>query len=166
MNISDRSVSRSFRNSLAVALPRLADNRAYWRMTQHLLFGTSRDLDTSRLLLPGELIAAIEDKRHDKNYVAMKFLDAYRRDVMDFEIAPHVFHFDSDRCKARSVMDLVVSEALKVLVRAERRSKDPDRVWMSSGNTALRKHTAPAGLRPGPRSCPLRQRVPTDAALA
>lgn len=141
MNFSDRSVSRPFRVGLAQALPGLADNRAYWRMTQHLLLGTWRDLDTSRLLLPGELIAVIEGKRHDKNYVASKFLNAYRRDVMDFAIAPHIFHFDSDRCKARSVKSLVLPQAVSDIAMIERRSRDRNRVWMSSGSAVMRKHS-------------------------
>lgn len=147
MNFCDRSVARPFRDGLAQALPGLADNRAYWRMTQHLLFGTWRDLDTSRLLLPGELIAAIEGKRYGKNYVAARFLDAYRRDVLDFEIAPHVFSPDPDRCKARSVKSLVLPQAVSDIAMTERRSRDRDRVWMSSGSAVLRKHSVASRQR-------------------
>ena len=140
MKFSDKSVSPGFRDALGQALPGLGGRADYWRLTQHLLFGTWRDHDTSRLLLPSELIAAIEGKKHDKNYVAGKFLEAYRRDVMDFEIAPHVFSFDPDRCRARSLMALELPQAVSALVEAERRSLPPEQVWMSTGNKVLRKH--------------------------
>lgn len=141
MKFSNKSVSHSFRDALARALPGLDGRADYWRLTQHLLFGTWRDLDTSRLLLPSELIAAIEGKKHDKNYVAAKFLDAYRRDVLHFEIAPHVFSFDPNQCRARSVMSLKLPEAVSALAEVERRGLPPERVWMSTGDIVLRKHT-------------------------
>ena len=141
MKFSDRSVSRPFRGHLAEIMPGLKDRADYWRLTQHLLFGTWRDTDTGRLLLPSELVAAIEGKKHDKNYVATKFLDAYRRDVVDFEITPHVWHPSSDLCKARSILSVALPDAVNALVKAERRSHEPDRVWMSSGNAVLRKHS-------------------------
>ena len=140
MKFSEKSVSRPFREHLAEVMPGLKDRADYWRLTQHLLFGTWRDTDTGRLLLPSELVAVIEGKRHDKNYVATKFLDAYRRDVLDFEITSHVWHPSSDLCKARSVLSVALPETVNALVKAERRGHEPDRVWMSSGNAVLRKH--------------------------
>ena len=166
MNISDRSVSRPFRDALAQALPRLADNRAHWRMTQHLLFGTFRDLDTGNLMIPCGLIAAIEGKMADSNYSAKKFLDAYRSSVLNFQIADHVWHPDPQRSKYRSVASLVLPEPVQSLVQAERRRKpdhnrkSDDRVWMSSGNTWLRKHLGPiraerlAEAQARPSDCP------------
>ena len=160
MNISDRSVSRDFRNALARELPGLADNCAYWRLTQHLLFGTFRDLDTGNLMIPCDLIAAMEGTLATKNYSARKFLDAYRTTMLNFEVAEHVWHPDPHKSKYRSVASLVLPRTIGDLVHAEQRRKTDDRVWMSTGNTWLRKHLGPiraeqlAEARSRPSDCP------------
>jgi len=140
VNAPDRTVSREFRDALAALLPGLAANTSYWRMTCHLLFGTLRDVDTDRRALPAELIAAIQGKKFDSHYVAYHFLNAFRQDVLDFKIGDAVFTRDGGG-RVRTVESLVLPVAVQALVDAERRNKDlEDRVWMSTGNTWLRKH--------------------------
>ena len=140
MNVPDRTVSREFRDALARELPGLAANAPYWRMTCHLLFGTMHDVDTDRLALPAELIAAIEGKKFDSHYVAYHFLNVYRREALDFRVADAVFSRDGGG-RVRTVASLVLPPSVLALVDAERRNTDKDdRVWMSTGNAWLRKH--------------------------
>lgn len=119
---------------MAALLPGIASNLPYWRMTCHLLFGSLRDVDTGRLVLPAELIAAIEGRKFDSHYVSYHFLDAYRRDVLDFKIGDAVFSSDGAG-RVRTVESLVLPPSVQALVDAERRNTDKDdRVWMSTGN--------------------------------
>lgn len=74
--------------------PGLANNEAYWRMFEYLMFGTWTDETTGRLLLNKELIATIEGNGKWKqaksaNYVASIFLESFRRDV--FNDDPELF---------------------------------------------------------------------------
>ncbi len=143
MKFYDRTVSGEFREELAKILPALADNQAYWRMTQHLLFGTLKDTDTDCLALPSVLIAAIEEKKYDSHYVAHHFLNAYRRDVMDFKIAAHVFSDNSGEGRCRTVEEFMPPAAVQGLADGERMHyQAKDRVWMSTGNVYLRKHAS------------------------
>lgn len=142
MHYRDKTVSREFRDALADLLPGLGDNFAYWRMTNHLLFSTFRDADTDNVLLPRQFVADMEGTVADANYSAIKFINIYRRDVMDFTVANHVISYDPDKCKYRSVASLVLPEILSELVSRERREHSGDRVWMSTGHVYLRKHIA------------------------
>lgn len=140
MNVPDRTVSREFRDALAGELPGLASNLPHWRMTCHLLFGTLRDVDTGRFALPAELIAPIDDREFDSHYVAYHFLNAYRRDVLDFKISDAVFSCDGAG-RVRTVESLILPTSVQALVDAERQNTDKDdRGWMSTGNAWLRKH--------------------------
>ena len=142
MNICDKSVTRGFRAALAEELPGLGTHKDYWLMTQHLLFGTWHDVDTGLLMISAELLAAIEGKPSNHHYNAMTFLDRYRTQVLDFSIQESVLHSDPDRCKVRSVKQITLPVRVQELVEAERRTRDSDRVWMSTGNTAMRKHSS------------------------
>src|SRR6266511_1347139 len=80
MRLSRRTVSPEFRNMIAETFPGLADNLAYWRFIEYLLFGTWRDEASNCLIASQELLAAIEDRQAQleaRNYNGGAFLDAF-----------------------------------------------------------------------------------------
>lgn len=145
MEFRDRSTSRPFREQLITALPKLAGRPDYLRMTGHLLFGTRRDSETKLLMIPAEMLASMEDRVPGANYSGIKFLDAYRTDVLDFRIEEHIFHPNPDLCRCRAVKSITMPPAVEILVKEERRRqkdgvKNDVRVWLSTGTQYLPRH--------------------------
>ncbi len=139
----DKTVTREFRLALAQALPGLGDNKSYWRFLSYLLFGTYTN-DEGHLLLAREVVAAMEDKVADQHYKALRFIDQFRENVIGFEIEDYVLHFDKDQRRVRTLKSLRLPAEVDAVVKAERRSKGSDRVYMSTGNVCLRKHMSAA----------------------
>ena len=139
----DKTVTREFRLALAQALPGLRDNKPHWRFLSYLLFGTYTN-DEGQLMLAREVVAAMEGKVADQHYNALRFLDEFRASVLDFEIEDYVLHFDKDQRRVRTLKSLTLPAEVDALVKAERRSKGGDRVFMSTGNVCLRKHVSAA----------------------
>ncbi len=139
----DRPVSQEFRPALAEGLPGLGENQSYWRFLQYLLFSDFRDEDTGLTTLPRGLIAAIEGRAPDQHYSAMKFLDAFRADVLDFEIADHVWGgaAGDDKGKVRAIQSITIPDAVDALARAERRRVSQERVCMGTGGNWAWRHT-------------------------
>lgn len=145
MEFRDRSTSRPFREQLITILPKLAGRPDYLRMTGHLLFGTRRDSETKLLMIPAEMLAAMEDRAAGANYSGIKFLDAYRADVLKFELEEYVFHPNPDLCRCRAIKSIVLPAAVETLVKEERRRQKDGvntdvRVWLSTGNQYLPRH--------------------------
>lgn len=146
MNFADRTVSRTFREGLGRECPALADNPTYWRMTGHLLFGTRRDADTKLLMLPAELLASMEERTPGGNYSGTKFLDAFRADVLDFQVEEHVWSPRADLCRCRAVKSITLPPTVETLLQEERRrqkdglDKTNVRVWLSTGSVYLPRH--------------------------
>ncbi len=136
----NRAVSRTFRDAIARELPGLGEHPAYWRFLQYLLFSDFRDEATGRIALPRSLIAAIEQKRDEPHYRALTFLDAFRRDVLAFDIGEHLWTADGEarQGRVRTIQHLILPAAVDALAQAERRridSKNQERVCMATGKT-------------------------------
>ena len=137
----EKTVSHGFREALAEAFPGLGTNKAYWRMAQHLLFGTLKN-PGGDLMLGRGIVAAFEGKVADKNYSAIQFIDRFRTEVLDFVLGDYVFSDDPGLNRVRTVKALPLPTRVKTLVDTERRTLGQDRVWMSSGNSYLRRDAA------------------------
>lgn len=142
MTFAPICVSRAFRDALALECPGLGKNKAYWRFFQYLCFGTWKDVGTSRLLLPSPFVAAIEGKRCDQHYSAVKFMEKFQAAVgIKLDICDHIFSPELDAGRARMLNSMTVSENAAALIKAERHSRNTDQVWMDTGNKRLQRHT-------------------------
>jgi len=168
MTFTARTVSRSFREALKREIPGLGENRSYWRLIQYLLFGTWRDEESRHLMLPTDLLAAIEEKRNNQHYEGYKFLRSFMRDTgIKIEIVPHVFTYDPSLWKPRMVKGLTLPDPVAELVHIERCSVVDERVFMDSGTKWLRKHGSAlrsqelleANAAPSPNPCDLSVRL-------
>ena len=110
-------------------------------MAQHLLFGTLKNPEGDLMLGRG-IVAAFEEEVADKNYSAIRFINRFRADVLDFVLGNYVFSDDPGLARVRTVKALPLPARVKTLVDTERRTLDQDRVWMSSGNSYLRRDAA------------------------
>jgi len=135
MYFAERTVSPEFRAALCGPSPGLEPKRRYWRMTACLMFSTWRDEESRELLLPAELVAAIEDQHYGSNYCAADFLRRYRADVVDFTIRPHEFG------ACRRIISVAWPSDVPGPLDEERRREAGERVLMSSGVKWRREHS-------------------------
>lgn len=145
IQFSEKTISREFRDLLAATFPRLENNTSYWRMLQYILFGGWSDGDdTDALMVPAELICAIEGyESHDpKHYSAYKFLELFRKNIVDFELSSFEYSARLGAGKVRTISNIQIPAHLKPIIDAERRASGEERVWMGSGKKWLRKHTS------------------------
>jgi len=78
-------VSREFRDYLEASFPGVQQNRAFWRMLGHLMFGTWCDHKTKQLIVGARMLAEFEDRMRDwesNNYCAKNFLRAFSDTVV------------------------------------------------------------------------------------
>jgi hypothetical protein len=142
MTFTPICVSRAFRTAMVLELPGLGKNKSYWRFLQYLCFGSWRDVETGKLLLPSQFIATIEGKRCNQHYKALEFMRRFEAHVgVGLDIQNHVLSFDIDKSRVRMLNEMVVSDKVKSLIDAERHSMDTDQVWMDTGNKRLKRHT-------------------------
>ena len=94
-----RTVSKRFRTIAEKCLPGLNIDPAYWQFFGYLLFGSSFDEDSGKLLIGQPKLAKVlgEDAN---NFVAREFLQRFRRDVMpadSFEWS--LYSKDAEKCR-------------------------------------------------------------------
>ena len=134
------TVSRWFRQRLAATYPALGANEADWRMMQYLLFGSARDKDTKRLLLPHETLAAIAGYGGDlSHFRSGEFLENFRQTYF----CPNTFTWTSPVAaeKCRQVEKLILPEAVVTALEAEyqREHYETGRVYLATGKSFNRK---------------------------
>ncbi len=125
MYLSRHAVTPQFREELGKTLPGLGNNKSYWRMISYLLFNAGQK--GKPILIPQALVALVEHKRLTGKYSAIKFLDAFRRDVVDFDLGSHTL------TQCRSISRVHWHEALRALLEIEIRATGCERVMMVSG---------------------------------
>lgn len=131
--LGKQPVSPEFRQKIADLFPKLANNKAYWRFTGYLMF--IGGIKASEVIIPANLIAAIEDTTYDSNYCASDFLKAFQKDIVRLDIVPHVPY---EKC--RRVKCVHWSEEVHALIIEEKRRCGGDRVDFATGVKWTPKH--------------------------
>lgn len=131
MNISNRTVSKKFRDIIAQEYPNLKNNRAYWGFLGYLMFGSFREEFSGKLLIPSELIARIEGKFDQwvkNNYISRYFLEKFSQAIQFFKWSK----WDSEQGLARVVTEINWPQAVSDAISAERQ-----KLWVDTGRVYL-----------------------------
>ena len=132
MYLNKPAVTPEFRQQISTLLPGLGENKAYWKMTGHLMF--TGGLEAGQILIPAELIARIEGNNIHGKYCAWDFIQAYQRDVVRLDVSVYT----TSQC--RSVTHVYWPEYVEMLLKGERRKDDDELVLFWSGAKWRREH--------------------------
>lgn len=135
MQISDRTCSPKLRSLIQITYPNLGKNKAFWKFTGYLMFGTYRDEQTGKFLIPAELIARIEGQFNQwksNNYIAEQFLEKYVNSIQPFKWSK----WNSEERLVRVVTELKWPQDIIDGMQAERQGlwKETGKVYFSDGS--------------------------------
>jgi len=134
VNPRERTVSRTFRDEIFKIYPKL-QHQPYAELFCYLCFGTAKDKDFDRLLIPSSVLASYEDKQNyhrSKNYSARSLLARFQ---LDTGIELEVSGYYSLENKCRSIKKFNIPNDVADLVEKERRNMwiKQDRVYFVDG---------------------------------
>lgn len=140
MKISDRVISKTFRNILQNYYPQLGRNKSYWKFLGYLMFGSLTDEKSGKLVIPSKTLATLEGKKKefkDRNYLASDFLERFCKDVHSFKYSKWSYM----EGLARIVTENEWSQGIKEAIEAERNKewKNEDQVYISTGAKFTKK---------------------------
>jgi hypothetical protein len=139
--LTRRIVKKQFRLLIAYLYPGLGDNKSYWNMMEHLIFGAWSDKTTGRLLLNRDILASIEGKWKDlKNnkYEGLSFLESFRRDVFNndkesFDWQEAINFKDGSNNRARTLTNFKLHPEIVKYFEEEMEEDTTKEVYFSSG---------------------------------
>ena len=132
-NFNEKIVSREFRDFISSELPALGKHKPYWLLLQHLLFGRWHDKQTGDLLIPVEVLAAMEGfEQADSNYCGWRFLDAFDQRVLPIKVTFSKWGYGpADKCRA--IISSGIPEVVRTAAANELKKRSSNQVWMGSG---------------------------------
>ncbi len=126
--ISDRLVSRKFRELIIKEYPKIVSNPAFLSLFGYLAFPSCFDDEGSgKPLLPAEILAEIEGKEHliqGNNYNAKPFLDKFMNNVQAFKLSA----WDSREKRARIIEEVSFPPLISEAIDAE-----SNKLWSHGG---------------------------------
>ncbi len=150
-HVERRTVSKRFRAIAEKCLPGLNIDPAYWQFFGYLLFGSSFDEDSGKLLIGQPKLAKVlgEDAN---NFVAREFLQRFRRDVMpadSFEWSLYSKDAEKcrqvDRCEWPAELENAIPDEIDAKWHKEGRVYLDGTAYSGCDRTALSASTSPHG---------------------
>lgn len=142
MSYNPKTVSPDFRHFMRDRYPRLDDDPVYWRLAGHILFSAMTDETTDKVLLPRDLLAAIEGKEQllaSHRYTAEVLLERFSHHIAPIIVTPWRY---TDGLARTIENDVFAPDVLEAAAVERRQLARPDRVDFATGRPFTRQAQA------------------------